>query len=82
MNDVYMCVCILGWFLNKPWLLTCPSINKAFYLFIYLNKLNIFGIRGTVLKLVFSYFQNRYQFTVINNMHLELNKIYLGAPQE
>ena len=35
MNDVCMCVCILGWFLHKPWLLTCPSMNKAFYLLFY-----------------------------------------------
>ena len=42
MNDVCMRVCILGWFLHKRWLLTCPSINKAFYLFIiYVRELDL-----------------------------------------
>ena len=45
------------------------------------NKLNIYGIKGTALKLIHSYFHNKYKFKVINNMHVELNEIYSGAPQ-
>ena len=44
-------------------------------------KLNIYGVRGTDLDLIKSYFSNRFQYTIVNNDSSNSCKITTGVPQ-
>ena len=44
-------------------------------------KLNIYGVRGTALDLMKSYFSNRFQYTIVNNDSFNFCKIPTGVPQ-
>ena len=48
---------------------------------ILLKKMEKYGVRGLPLKLFQSYFQNRQQFTSINNVSSHMNNIICGVPQ-
>ena len=70
MNDVYVCVCILGWFLHKPWLLTCLSRNKAFYLFVYCDITKCLGLQicsSSTLTIELVYSLNIFTSELANN---------------
>jgi len=60
------------------------DISKAFDSLnhqLLLNKLRVYGVRGVALKLMESYFTNRFQCTVINNVCSEYRTISMGVPQ-
>ena len=48
---------------------------------IFLQKLAIYGVRGTVLKWFESYLSNRKQYTVLPDYESELDSITYGVPQ-
>jgi hypothetical protein len=45
------------------------------------TKLHSYGVRGVALDLIKNYFDNRFQFTVTNNMCSQYCKLTLGVPQ-
>ena len=48
---------------------------------ILLQKLEVYGIRGTSLKLFESYLKNRYQFVKLDNEKSEVSLVEYGVPQ-
>ena len=48
---------------------------------ILLKKMERYGVRGLPLKLFQSYFQNRQQFTSVNNVSSHMSNIICGVPQ-
>ena len=46
-----------------------------------MKKLEKYGIRGLPLKLLESYLTNRLQYTILNNIPSDTNKITCGVPQ-
>ena len=48
---------------------------------ILLQKLNIYGVRGTVLQWFTSYLSNRKQYTILSDNESELESVSCGVPQ-
>ena len=57
------------------------DVSSVKFLFILLNKLYSYGIRGTPAKLLRSFLSNRQQLCVINGQKSSSKEILCGVPQ-